>query len=105
MKRRGRAGKRSWRAPWRWSWGQILRLLTIWAVVAGVCCWAPILSLAVAIWFVAWVRAGYRQPLPSPTGRGPLEGEEAGQKVESKYGGAQITVTVGADRRSYRTGG
>jgi hypothetical protein len=63
------------------------------------------MSLAVAVWFVAWVRVGYSEPLPSPTERAPLEDEEAGHSAESKYGGAQITVTVEAERRSYRTGG
>ena len=81
------------RAPWRWRWRRIAGLLALWSGVIAVCQWAPILWLAVAGWFVLWVRAEYTEPLPSPTG-GPLsESEEAGHRVEVRASGAHITVT------------
>jgi hypothetical protein len=81
------------RAPWRWQWRRIAGLLALWSGVTAVCWWAPVLWIAVAVWFVLWVRAAYTQPLPSPTG-GPLsEDEEAGHRVEVRASGAHITVT------------
>lgn len=88
------------RAPWRWQWRRILGLVLLWSGATAVCWYAPILWLAVAGWVVCWLHA---TPLPRRPAA-PSTDKEAGQKVESKYGGAQITVTVHAERRSYRTG-
>jgi hypothetical protein len=79
------------RAPWRWQWHRIVGLMLLWSGVTAVCWYAPILWLAVAGWFVLWARS----TSPPPVGAVPsLVRKEAGHSVESRYGGAQVTVTV-----------
>lgn len=89
------------RAPWRWQWRRILGLLLLWSGATAVCWYAPILWNAVAGWIVCWLHV---TPLPQGA-TAPLPGKEAGHSVESKYGGAQVTVTVHSERRSYRVEG
>jgi hypothetical protein len=74
-------------------------LALLWSGVTAVCWYAPILCLAVAGWLTCWLHA---TPLPRGV-PAPLLRKEAGHSVESKYGGAQVTVTVHAERRSYET--
>lgn len=88
------------RAPWRWRWGRILGLLLLWSGVCLVLRWAPVLSLAVAGWFVLWVRAGVTQPR-SP-GVDPLSGdEEAGHSVTTLGQGGGVIVKVHAESRRF----
>jgi len=86
--------------PWRWRWGAILRLTAGWWVVWWVCTWAQILWIAVAGWFVLWVRQAVpeevdalgTEPLPSPTEGPLLEDKEAGQRVVEFGNGAGTIV-------------
>jgi hypothetical protein len=86
--------------PWRWRWGAILRLTAGWWVVWWVCTWAQILWIAVAGWFVLWVRQAMdgeeenqdQQPLPSPTEGPLLEQEGADQRVVVRKRGAERIV-------------
>jgi len=78
------------RAPWRWQWHRIVGLMLLWSGVTAVCWYAPILWLAVAGWLTCWLHS-----TPPPVGvRKGLPRKEAGHSVESRYGGAQVTVTV-----------
>lgn len=86
------------KAPWRWRWGTILALMLLWTGVGWVLHGAPVLGIAVASWFVVWIRAGYSEPR-SPTGAGtPSVSKEAGHSVVVLGGGAGRIVYVEAER-------
>jgi len=80
------------RAPWRWDWWRITILAALWAAIWTAMTAFPILGPLVAVWFVYWVRATYRQPR-SPTGvRTPSEGKKAGHRVVHSIGGGMTIV-------------
>ena len=87
------------RAPWKWRWGQILALTLLWSVVGAVIGYAPILTLVLAGWLICWIRSGYTEPRSPGVGVAPLEGKEAGQRVEVLGGGGGRIVHLDAEYR------
>ena len=69
------------RAPWRWSWGRILGLILRCGAWALALSWSPFFGIVLSFWVYAQLRAGYTEPLPSPTDGKGLDGKAAGQFV------------------------
>lgn len=73
-----RAGAVKPRAPWRWHWGRLAGLLIRCGVWALALRWSTFFGIALSFWVYAQLRAGYSEPLPSPTDGERAEQEEAG---------------------------
>lgn len=69
------------RAPWRWRWHLILGLLLRCGAWSLALIWSPFFGIALSFWVYAQLRAGYTEPLPSPTDGKGLDGKAAGQFV------------------------
>lgn len=93
------------RAPWRWRWGAILGLTLLWSVIGAAVGYSPVLGIVLALWLVAWLHAGYTQPRSPGVGVAPLEGKEAGHRVEVLGGGAGRIVYVEAEYNHTRVEG
>lgn len=79
------------RAPWRWRWG----LIVLTASKAGawwfLIQWSPVCAIGCSLWVAIQIRAGYNEPLPSPTAA-PLPNDLTSYRVEKRYNGAQTTL-------------
>ena len=93
------------RAPWKWDWRRISTLAVLCGVGFGVATAWPLLWNILGVWLFLWIRAGGSQPR-SPTGaQTPLEGKEAGHRVDHDRTGVVhiVHVTQESNSRRHRT--